>query len=121
MRSGQKVKDTVSFNELIDVKIGLGDVNFKEKSIGVEDKYAIKIVVDSKILFQVSKISVNREPVNALIIGKEVNFDSQKDRYYIFNLPEVIDCGAGTNLVATINIKGPKPNFKYELYIMLEG
>ncbi|GAG21913.1 unnamed protein product, partial [marine sediment metagenome] len=34
MRSGQKVKDTVSFNELIDVKIGFSDVNFKEKSIG---------------------------------------------------------------------------------------
>lgn len=121
MTIGQKVTDTVSFNELIDVKIGFSGVNFKEKSIGVEDKYTIKLVVDSKILFQVSKISVNREPVNALIIGKEVNFDSQKDGYYIFNLPEVIDCGVGTNFVATINIIGPKPNFKYELYIMLEG
>ncbi|MFX1501085.1 MAG: hypothetical protein ACFFDH_09000 [Promethearchaeota archaeon] len=119
--SGQKVTDTVSFNELIDVKIGFSGVNFKEKSIGVEDQYTIKIVVDSKILFQVLKIIINREPVNAVIGGKEVKYDSLQDGNYIFNLPLAINCGVGTNLVAIINIKGPKPNFRYELYVSLEG
>ncbi|MHA2051738.1 MAG: hypothetical protein ACW986_19165, partial [Promethearchaeota archaeon] len=121
MLSSQKAADTVSFNEYIDLKIRFNDVDFKKNSIGVESTYSITLVADSKAPFQVTQIGVNREPVDALISGKKIKYDSEKEGYYLFNLLEVLNCGAGRNQIATINIKGPKLNYKYELYIILEG
>ncbi|MHA2122127.1 MAG: hypothetical protein ACW990_13065 [Promethearchaeota archaeon] len=121
MLSSQKAADTVSFNEYIDLKIRFNNVDFKKNSIGVESTYSITLVADSKAPFQVTQIGVNREPVDALISGKKIKYDSEKEGYYLFNLLEVLNCGAGRNQIATINIKGPKLNYKYELYIILEG
>jgi len=38
-----------------------------------------------------------------------------------FNLPEAISCSIGTTPIGTVNMKGPRPNFRYELFLRLEG
>ncbi|MFX1569098.1 MAG: hypothetical protein ACFFCV_12105 [Promethearchaeota archaeon] len=117
----KKIKDTISFNELIDIKIGFKDVQYKDKAIAVQEKYMINIQADSKIPFETTKFGVNIEPLEAFVVGKRIVFDEKNEGFYIFNLPEPINCRVGKTLVASVNLNGPKPNFKYKLYVILEG
>ncbi|MFW9972183.1 MAG: hypothetical protein ACFFDF_18495 [Candidatus Odinarchaeota archaeon] len=118
---GKKVYDTVSINKLIDIKIAFKDADYKEKKFEVGERYTIKIQANSEIAFTVNKIGVSIEPLDALVAGKNIMYNSHEKGDYIFKLSEGINCSIGQNLVAMINMKGPDPNFKYELIVKLEG
>jgi len=117
-----KIARSISYSELFDVKLGFMDAKIiSEKDIRVGSKYKINIYTDSRVPLQLIKVGVNVEPVDALIFGKIMSSYSPQEGYYTYHLPEMVSCSIGKSNIASITINGPKPNFRYDLYVMLEG
>ena len=119
---GTKLKDTISFNDSIEIKMAfIGAQNKVGNKIGVGKKYSIKIQVDSKIAFEVKRIEVNFEPLGATFLGNQRNYDSIEGDFYVFSISEGIKCNVGRTFVGSIDMKSPKPNHMYQLYVRVEG
>jgi len=117
-----KIARSISYSELFDIKLGFVEAKIiSEKDIKVGSKYKINIYTESRVPLQVIKVGVNVDPVEALIFGKIMSPDSQQDGYYAFSFPEMVSCNIGKSNIASLTLNGPKPNFRYELYVMLEG
>lgn len=117
-----KIARSISYSELFDIKLGFMDAKItSEKKINVGSKYKINIYTESKVPLQLCKVGVNFKPIDALIFGKKMISDSLQDGYYTYNLPEMVSCSVGKSSIASITLNGPKPNFRYDIYVMLEG
>ena len=117
-----KIARSISYSELFDVKLGFVDAKItSEKDVRVGSKYKINIYTDSRVPLQLIKVGVNVEPLDALIFGKIMSSYSSQEGYYTYYLPEMVSCGIGKSNIASMTLNGPKPNFRHDLYVMLEG
>lgn len=117
-----KIARSISYSELFDVKLGFVEAKItSEKDVRVGSKYKINIYTDSRVPLQLIKVGVNVEPLDALIFGKIMSSYSSQEGYYTYYLPEMVSCGIGKSNIASMTLNGPKPNFRHDLYVMLEG
>jgi hypothetical protein len=87
----------------------------------VEEKFKINLKITAKIPFEIEKIGVNMEPIEAEVRGLLYKFSELNDGYYRLELSEPILGNTGENEIATLKLKGPKMNFKTKLYVIFEG
>lgn len=121
LRKDEKITPSLIYNKLIDIKLGFKKVRILEKKIMVGQKFTINIITHSKIPFEINKIGVNLQPIDAVINAERLRFYSQKGGYFELIPQSRIISDVGQMKIASVDLWGPKSGTPQELYIMLKG